>query len=195
MSTLIANPSSRPPPLRPFSVAEYHRMIETGILNEGDKVELIEGNVVPKMPRNPPHDGTLDLVRDAVLVVVPADWILRTQQAVTFSDSELEPDFALARGNKRSYLKRHPRPADVGKVIEVSDSSLERDRGDKGRIFAAAGIPIYWIVNLVDRQIEVYTGPTAAGYAQRQDFGPGTQVPFVLDGVTLGHLPVDDLLP
>jgi len=197
MSTLIAPASgSGRQPLRRFTVDDYHRMIETGILDERDRVELLEGKVVLKMPRDPPHDGTLDLLRDALTRLIPSGWMSRIQQAVTLSHSEPEPDFAVVRGNKRSYLHRHPGPADIGLVVEVSDSSLDSDRDDKCRIYADAGIPIYWIVNLVDLQVEVYTNPvTASGYAKRQDLDPTMSIPFILDGVILATLPVADLLP
>jgi Uma2 family endonuclease len=144
-----------------FSVARYQRMIETGILTTDDKVELLENYVVLKMPKNPPHDGTLDLVKAAIPPRTPSGWLPRIQQTIVLSDSQPEPDFALVRGNPRSYLTRHPVPADVGLVIEVADSSLLRDQRDKTRIYARGSIPCYWTVNLVDRRIEVFTQPSA----------------------------------
>src|SRR5438477_4753717 len=81
-----------------FSVARYQRMIEAGILTTEDKVELLENYLVLKMPRNPPHDGTIDLVKAALPGVVPPGWLLRIQQTVVLSDSQPEPDFAVARG-------------------------------------------------------------------------------------------------
>jgi len=182
-----------------FSVARYQRMIETGILTPEDKVELLENYVVLKMPRNPPHDGTLDLVKAAIPPKTPPGWLPRVQQTVVLSDSQPEPDFALARGTPRTYLTRHPGPADLGLVVEVADSSLLRDQRDKTRIYARGGIPYYWIVNLVDRRIEVYSqpsGPTAVpAYASFQLYQPGDAVPLVLDGNTVGTIPVDELLP
>jgi Uma2 family endonuclease len=84
-------------------------------------------------------------------------------------------------------------------VIEVSNTSLDTDREDKSRIYARAGLPVYWIVNVVDRQVEVYeqpSGPTAdPGYATRTDYKPGDSVPLVLDGNTVGTIPAADLLP
>jgi Uma2 family endonuclease len=121
------------------------------------------------------------------------------QEAITLNDSEPEPDLVVARGNPRSYLRRHPQPGDIGLVVEVAESTLAGDRVDKTRIYARALLPIYWIVNLVDFQIEVYTspsGPTATPvYAQRQDFRRGDNVPFILDGVCVTTIPVDELLP
>ena len=182
-----------------FSVAQYQRMVETGILTAADKVELLENYVVLKMPRNPPHDGTIQLVGEALGPFVPGGWRLRNQLSVVLPDSQPEPDFAIVRGNSRTYLTRHPTTADVGLLIEVADTSLLRDQRDKTRIYARAGIAVYWIINLVDRRVEVYTqpsGPTAApAYGAFQTFQPGDDVPLVLDGATVGAVPVRDVLP
>jgi hypothetical protein len=185
--------------MRRFTVDEYHRMIDAGILDETDRVELLEGSVVVKMPRNPPHDGTIQIARKRLTPVLGPGWDLRIQSAVTLADSEPGPDLAVVRGDERTYLSRHPGPADVGLVVEVADSSLPRDRVDKGRLYARAGIVVYWVVNLVDRQVEVYSrpsGPTAAPvYGQRQDHRPGSSVPLLLDGTLVGLIAVADLLP
>ena len=182
-----------------FSVSRYQRMIETGILTPDDKVELLENYVVLKMPRNPLHDGTIDLLKATLPAGIPAGWLLRIQQTVVLPDSQPEPDFAIVRGTPRSYLARHPIPTDVGVVIEVADSSLPRDQRDKTRIFARGGIPCYWIVNLVDQRIEVYSqpsGPSAVpAYQSFQTYQPGDAVPLVLDGITVGTVPAAELLP
>ncbi len=182
-----------------FSVEEYHQMIQAGILDENDDVELIEGHVVNKMSRNPPHDGTIQLVSDLLREVLPPGWCVRDQSALTLSDSVPEPDVCLARGTRRSYLTSHPGADEVGLVVEVSDSTLAFDRTDKARIYARAGIEIYWVINLVDRQVEVYTlptGPTASpAYARRDDVPLGGSVSFLLDGVVIAALAVRDLLP
>src|SRR5947209_5093975 len=145
-----------------FSVARYQRMIETGILTAEDKVELLENYVVLTLPRNPLHDGTIGLLQGVLLDRVPEGWDLRILSTVVLSDSQPEPDFAIVRGNARAYLARHPGPADIGLVIEVADSSLLRDQRDKTRIYARGGIPIYWIINLVDQRVEVYTQPSGS---------------------------------
>jgi Uma2 family endonuclease len=182
-----------------FSVARYQKMIEVGILTSEDKVELLENYVVLKMPRNPPHDGTVDLVKAALPARIPPGWLLRIQQTVVLSDSQPEPDFAIVRGSPRTYLARHPGTADVGLIIEVADSSLLRDQRDKARIYARGGIPCYWIVNLVDHRVEVYTRPSGPApvpdYGSVQNYQPGDAVPLVLDGTTAGTIPVADLLP
>lgn len=118
---------------------------------------------------------------------------------MTTSDSEPEPDLGIIRGDIRNCVDHHPGPADSALIVEIADSSLRRDRGRKKRIYAGAAVRVYWIVNLVDRQIEVYTDPTGPGdkpdYRQHDDFGPGSAVPVVIDGKEIGRLNVADLLP
>lgn len=130
---------------------------------------------------------------------IPQGWRLRIPLTVVLADSQPEPDFGIVRGDARTYLARHPGPSDVGLLIEVADSSLLRDQRDKTRIYARGGIACYWIVNLVDRRIEVYTqpsGPAAVpAYSSFQIYQPGDDVPLVLDGNTIGAVPADDLLP
>src|SRR5688572_31511478 len=111
-----------------FTVARYQRMIETGVLTADDKVELLENYVVLKMPRNPPHDSTLQRMLRPLLVVLPVGWDLRVQAAIELSDSQPEPDYAVVRGTADDYAIRHPAPADIGGLIEVADSSLLRDQ-------------------------------------------------------------------
>ncbi len=185
--------------LRRFTVDEYHRMIETGILTTDDRVELLEGYIVLKMPQNTPHASALDLVEGQFQRILPDGWFLRTQRPITLAASEPEPDGVIVRGNRRAYMPRHPGPADIGLIIEVSDSSLRTDRVEKIEIYGHAGIICYWIVNLVDMQIEVHTQPTgpsvSPGYAQRQDYRPGDSIPVTLDGQPIATIPVNELLP
>jgi Uma2 family endonuclease len=182
-----------------LTVEQYHEMVRAGILVDGDPVELLEGWLVQKRTKNPPHTVTIGLVQDEVGPLLGKDFHLNVEGPVTTSDSEPEPDVAIRRGKRRKYLKRHPGPQDTPLAIEVPDTSLHRDRTLKKRIYARARIPVYWIVNLSDRQIEVYTDPTGPArkpdYRQRQDYGPDDQVPVVLDGKEVGRIPVRDLLP
>lgn len=182
-----------------FSTARYDRMVETGLLTSEDKVELLENYVVLKMPRNPVHDGTIQLIGRRLLGALPREWDLRCQLTVALPDSRPEPDFAVARGDARTYLPRHPTPADVGLLIEVANTSILRDQRDKARIYARANVVCYWIVNLEDRRIEVHTQPSGPGdspaYASVVNFASGDAVPLVLDGNTVATIPVADLLP
>ena len=148
------------PGLTRFTVDEYHQMIQAGIIGEDDNVELLEGWIVPKMGRNPPHDTMISIVEAVLPPLLPKGLFCRGQSAITTTSSEPEPDIAVIRGTQRNSWGRHPGPADMAQVIEVADSSLSRDRTIKGPIYAAAAVPVYWIINLVDSQIEVYTNPT-----------------------------------
>jgi Uma2 family endonuclease len=182
-----------------FSVARYQKMIETGILTPEDKVELLENYVVLKMTRNPRHDSTVQRFNRPVLRILPSGWDIRIQSAITLSDSQPEPDIAVVRGSAADYDNHHPGPADIGQLIEVGDASLLRDQRDKTRIYARGSIHFYWIVNIVDRRLEVFSqpsGPIAVpAYGAFRIYQPGDSVPLVLDGITVGSLAVADLLP
>jgi Uma2 family endonuclease len=108
--------------------------------------------------------------------------------------NEPEPDQAVVRGTIRDYSDHHPGPSDVAMIVEIANSSLTEDR-KMASIYGAAGIPIFWIVNLVDRQVKIYTGPTPNGYASREIYNPGSLVPVIIDGTVVGEIPVVDLLP
>jgi Uma2 family endonuclease len=185
--------------LRRFSVDEYHRMIDIGVLTEEDPVELLEGWIVQKMARNPPHDGTIQLAGESLRALLPRGWLVRVQSGVTTTDSEPEPDLAVVPGPAGRFLDHHPGPAEIALIIEVADASLQRDREDKGRLYARAGIRCYWIINLVDRQVEVYTEPTRSKpqprYRQRRDYHVGDAVPLVVGKQAVGEIEVHDLLP
>ena len=101
----------------------------------------------------------------------------------------------MVRGTRDDYLERHPEPEDVALLVEVADSSLDRDQGQKLLAYAKGAYPVYWIVNLVDRQVEVYSDPTPDGYQSRVDFKPGQDFPVIIEGVEVGRIRVDDILP
>lgn len=202
MAVLTPPPPSGPPapPLYRISVEQYHQMIERGILKSGAPVELIEGLLVTKMTINPPHDYATQTLRDILFGMAPSGWFVNSQGPLTTEESEPEPDVAIVRGRRRDYAAagRHAGPADMGLVVEVSDASLAFDRSTKRRVYARNRVPRYWIVNLVDRRVEVYTDPSGPGddpaYRQQQDHGPGDEVPVLLDGQEVGRVRVSDLL-
>jgi Putative restriction endonuclease len=165
-------PWTPPFPVYRFTVDQYHRMIETGILGENDKVELLEGWIVPKLPHNPPHDGTIWLAQTTLLAHLPPQWILRIQSSLTLAESEPEPDLVIARGPGRRYVTSHPKAKDVALVIEVADTTLEFDREVKGRIYAQPPLPVYWVLNLQENILEEYSLPKGGRvpeYKQRRD--------------------------
>ena len=181
--------------VRRFTLAEYHKMIESGVLIDGEPYELLEGYIVRKMSRGIPHDTTLQALHKRLARLLPAGWDVRQQSAITLTnDSEPEPDFALVRGDEKSYKTHHPGPTEIGLIVEVSASSLKIDQHDKGRIYARDAIPTYWVVNVEDNRIEVYSQPTAAGYQNRADYAPGASIPVELDGVTVGSIAVSDVI-
>src|SRR5262249_15602016 len=154
---------------------------------------------VPKMPRNPPYDTALKLTEKAVEPRLAPGWHARWQSAIALADSEPEPDGAIVQGDIRDYRTRHPGPPDIAVLMEVADTSLDRDRNLKGPLLARAGISVYWIINLVDSQVEVYTDPTGPDpsprYRQRQDYHRNTSVPLTVGGQQVGQVAVRDLLP
>lgn len=183
--------------LHRFSVAQFEKLLDSGVLGPDPRVELLEGWVVDKMTVHPPHAIGISLANRVLTALLPEGWILRPQLPITTSDSQPEPDFAVVRGPERRYA-RHPRAKDIGLLIEVSDTSLETDREDMGRIYARAGVVIYWIINLQDGMVEVYTKPKGGKtprYTQRQVFQRADRVPLILDDVVIAKIPVADLLP
>ncbi len=188
------------PTLFRLTVADYHEMGERGILGPEDRVELLDGFLVNKPMQNSQHGSTVvRLTHKLIVASMMGGWQIRIQVPLTLDGSEPEPDAALARGDLRSYDMRHPDGSEVGVVIEVSDTSLGSDRGFKGPIYARAAIPQYWIVNIPERQIEVYTDPTGPDatpqYAKRTDYSASQAVPLILDGQSVALIPVADLLP
>lgn len=184
-----------------FSPEQYRRMGELGILGSDAHVELLEGVVVTMSPIGPAHAYTTQRIYDLVAARLPAGWTARMQSPITFERSEPQPDLAIVRGSQADFKRRHPHSAEVGLIVETSDASLDIDRAEKGPIYAAAGIPIYWIINLIQRQVEVYSNPipatdaAPARYAHEEVFGENDTAPIVLDGQTAIQIAVRDLLP
>ena len=182
-----------------LSVEQYHAMIHAGILTEADPVELLEGWLIPKMPKNPPHGLAIDLAREILTRLLPNGWHVKSQDPLTLADSEPEPDVLVVRGERRQYRDKHPGAAEVWLLIEVSDTTLARDRGLKKRTYARAAVPVYWIINLVENQLEVYTAPSGAtetpDYGERRAYALTEAVPLVIEEQELAFIPVRELFP
>lgn len=182
-----------------FSTEKYDRLVESGILTPDDNLELLENYIVRKNAECAVHDGTSLRIRKRLTRVLLAGWDIREQGTLATADSRPEPDFAIVRGDSRTYLSRHPVAADVGLVVEVANSSLLRDQRDKARIYARAGVVCYWIVNLEDRRVEVHTLPSGPGdapaYASVVNFVPGDAVPLELGGAVVATIPISELMP
>lgn len=198
-SSVIPLSTDSLPTARRFSVDEYHRMIQSGILTQSDHVQLIDGWIIEMPPIGPEHSTSTSLLEAAIQRCLPPGWILRRGDPITLAAGEPEPDVVVARGTIRDYAKRHPGPGDIALVIEVADTTLSFDRAQKAREYAAAGIPEYWIVNLVDRQIEIHRDPqtTATGpeYRYREVLVGSATIKLQLQGKQVGEFQLEDLLP
>ena len=184
--------------LRRWTRAEYDRLVDLGVLH-GEPVELIGGQLVVAEPQGSYHATAIGAVDDALRAALPPGWVVRAQMPVALDDeSEPEPDLAVVPGERADYRADHPaRPA---LVVEVAESSLAFDREDKGSLYARGGVHDYWIVNLVERVLEVYrdpgpdpTAPYGWRYRAVERLGPAAAVsPLALPSVRLA---VSDLLP
>jgi Uma2 family endonuclease len=196
MSTITPTQSIPPlasPEVYRFTVDEYERM--AGVLDD-PRVELIDGYLVRKMGKKPPHIWAVRSILEKLPSLLPPGWTWWKEDPVRIPDfDEPEPDVAVLRGSAEDYRDRIPDASDVAILIEVAETTLDRDRGKKLAAYAKGGIAAYWIVNLVDRRVELYTGPYSDGYSNRVDFTDGQNVPVVIDGVEIGQIAVSDILP
>ena len=180
------------PQTRKFSVAEYYRMGEVGILGPDERVELIEGEIIVVPPIGSIHAYDVDLFNDVFAEYARGRFLIRVQNPIHLDDgSEPQPDVSLLA--RQDYRSAHPTPEDVLLVIEVADSSLEYDRQRKARLYGRAGIPEMWVKNIPEDCIERFTEPGPSGYAQHSVHRRGeTLTPTLLPDVEVA---VDDLLP
>lgn len=148
-----------------FSVADYHRLADAGVLGEDDHVELLEGLIVEMSPQSERHARVIQRLTALLVKALGDRFVVRPQLPLTFGDSEPEPDLAVVRAEDAANRDEHPNRALL--VVETSSASLEHDRTVKARIYARAGVPEYWIVNLQDACIEAYRDPDSAAARYR----------------------------
>ncbi|HEY0547484.1 MAG TPA: Uma2 family endonuclease [Pyrinomonadaceae bacterium] len=152
---------------RRFSVDEYYRMAEAGILTEDDRVELIEGEIIEMSPIGSRHAGCVNRLTAMLTRQLGDAAVVAVQNPVRIDDySEPEPDLAVLKPRDDFYTKGHPKPDDVLLVVEVADSSVEFDRNKKLPLYAGANIPEVWLVNLPQDMIEIYTQPVDGTYRE-----------------------------
>jgi Uma2 family endonuclease len=155
----LLKPAKQPAPARRrFTLEEYHWLVQQGFFRE-DRVELIGGEIVHMAPTGPEHSTTKSRLLLALMPLVGTGRHLRVDDPLTLGDQEPVPDVAVVPGSPEDYRQAHPSSALL--VIEVADTSLEYDRTVKASLYASAGIPEYWVVNLVERRLEVYREPTS----------------------------------
>jgi Uma2 family endonuclease len=178
---------------------QYERLVTLGAFRHEDRVELVGGDLLVREPQGSPHMTAIGLAEDALRDAFRAGWHIRTQGPIALDDeSEPEPDVAVVSGSRRHYAASHPSQPVL--LVEVADTSLDFDRGWKGGLYARAQLPEYWIVNLVDRGLEVYRDPRPAGdsafgwryMAIRRLGSRETVTPL---GAPEAGIPVADLLP
>ncbi len=182
-------------PIYRLTVEQYHDMIQAGILTEDDPVELLEGWLITKMPKNRPHSLSTRATRETLARIIPSGWYVDSQEPITTADSEPEPDVLVVRGDPNDYLEGQPSPDDIALVVEVADATLQRHRTLKRRVYASARIAVYWILNLPERQVEVYSDPDEATYRQQRTYAATEALPVVIGGQEVGQVAVGELMP
>lgn len=157
---------------KPFTLGQYHQMIETGVLAEGDRVELIDGEILEMAAIGSKHSSQVNRLnrlfsKRLITQGIDEEVLISVQNPVELGPrSEPEPDVALLQGAEERYALRHPQSSDVLLLIEVSDSTVEFDRDVKGPLYASSGIQEYWLINLQVGVIEVHRQPATNGYGQ-----------------------------
>jgi Uma2 family endonuclease len=207
MTVPVAAPiqSPRPPQsksgLVPFrlTVRQFEKMMDAGVFRDSDRVELLGGLLVRELPKHPPHDFAVNALGDTLRRLLGRDWNVREEKSVKLGCLwRLEPDLAIARGPRERYRAKSPRPADLWFLVEVAESSYAKDRGIKWCGYAEAGIAMYWIVNIPESRIEVYTEPSGKGksaaYAVMKVYEKDDEVPVLLDGRELGRFKLSYVL-
>lgn len=185
--------------LRRFTPEEYERLGELGIIGDDERVELLEGMIVTMMARRPEHDYVISQVAKLLQRACGDQYHCRVQLGVFTKESRPEPDCALVREPAKNYAHRFPNRDDIAIVVEVADTSLRDDRKTKTRIYARAGFAVYWIVNMQERQVEVFTKPsgesTQPKYGIKRIYKEGDKLPVTVDGKLVGEILVAELLP
>jgi Uma2 family endonuclease len=182
-----------------ITVRQFEKMIKAGVFPEGVHVELL-GGILVEMTRHRPHDFVVGQLGDLFRALPLAGWFFEEEKSSIFGRYwRPEADFAVVRGQRGDFRKRSPRARDISLLVEVADSSYPKDVGIKLRRYAGTRVPVYWVVNVGKRQIDVYSDPKGRGASARYQATlicrEGEQVPVVIDGQERGSLAVADLLP
>ena len=166
-----------------FSVEDYHRMADLGFFPQGARIELLDGEIVEMSPAKSKHAGMIIRLTRLLGKSLGAKAAISIQNPISLNPySEPEPDVAVLKPRPDDYSESHPVPEDILFLIEVSDTTLAKDRKVKLPLYAKAGIPEVWIVDLEGEQVEVYTEPGPEGYSQMKVFAKGKEVEGVLNG-------------
>lgn len=157
-----------------FTVDEFHRMGEAGIFSEDDRVELINGEIVEMTPIGSAHASCVRDLDEWLQPLLRGEAIVSTQQPLIVEfDGEPIPDVAILRPRTDRYRGGHPTSADALLIIEVGDSTVLYDLNTKSRLYARAGIPEYWVINLPRSRVAVFESPQNGEYTEQRDYGRG----------------------
>jgi Uma2 family endonuclease len=179
-----------------LSVDQYDQMVKHGILPETNRFELLEGRIVEKDVKDPVHPTVVDLTRRAIEPVLPAGWYVRKEDPVRIPNrkSEPEPDLSVVRGSIKDYATRHPGPEDTALVVEVTRSTVAKDRA-LARVYGGGSIPAYWIVDVPRRRLEVYENPAGGKYSSHRILHESDTVSLIIDGREVGPITIRDFFP
>ena len=181
-----------------FSAEAFRKMVEADVFSEDDRVELWDGWIVTKMAKKVPHSNASMLLSFALNQILPAGWFLTGENPINLGPRQTPlPDHFVLRGVPRDSDGRYHDQAAVGLVVEIAETSLRRDTTIKLAGYAAAGIPTYCVINLINNVILVYETPVPAEqhYESMQTYAAGQSIPLRLDGVLVAEVPAADLLP
>jgi Uma2 family endonuclease len=168
-----------------WTTEDYHRMIDAGVL-EGRQVELLNGEIVDMPPEGTPHAHLSDEAADYLRELLRGRAKVRDAKPITLSNrSEPQPDIAIVQPLGDEYFEHHPYPENVFWLIEFSDSSLSKDLEIKSKVYAEAGIPEYWVINLKPRKLVVFRSPTPEGYEFKQTLSDGEIAPLAFPEVQI----------
>ena len=179
----------------------YFKAIEAGVFPQEDRIELWEGQIYEKMGKNNPHAVASGKIWKVFGKILPEGWAFWPENPILVNDRTAPlPDGAVVRGEPDDYVGRpNPSTNDIALVVELADTSLRRNRTQTLEVYGRSGLSCYWIVNIPERSVEVYSQPHSidgvGGYASCEIFKPGASVPLVLDNREIAQIPVDDLLP
>ena len=188
----MANPTETVLDIYRWTVEDYHRLVEARILDEDSRVELLNGQIVQMSPIGKLHAACVDRLSDLFRDILGKSVIIRVQNPIIpDAHSEPEPDLSILKRKANFYADGHPRPEDILLIVEVADTTLEKDRTTKKELYAAVGIAEYWIINLPDRQVEQYLDPFGKDYLLTHAYKAGQAVESAL----LGKVPVNAVLP
>jgi Uma2 family endonuclease len=185
-----------------LSAEAFLRGVELGIFPEQSRVYLWNGVLYEKMAKKIAHAATSETARLALSSVLPPGWSLCGENPILVDDFTAPlPDLTIVRGAARDYFGRRsvPKLSEIGLVLEMSDATLRIDQTQSLAKYAAAGLPVYWVINLVVLRVEVYSVLVVengvASYSSKEIYEPGGEVPLILDGIKVTRVAVNDLLP